>query len=50
MRTHSEQQKSNTPQSSLKEEKKLGPWGACWVTSLAAKNFDAYLCSLPVLA
>jgi hypothetical protein len=51
VRTWWEQQKSkksNTP-SPFKIQKKLGPLGACWLTSLAAKeNFYAYLSSLPI--
>jgi len=34
----------------LPKENNLGPLGACWLTSLAAKNFYLYLCSLPFLA
>jgi hypothetical protein len=52
IRTWWEQQqkskKSNTP-SPFEPKKKLGPLGACWLTSLAAKeNFYAYLSSLPI--
>jgi hypothetical protein len=32
-----------------KKKKNLGPLGACWFTSLVAKNFNAYLCFLPFL-
>jgi hypothetical protein len=48
MGTHWEQQKSkkfSTPPSS-KWTKKLGLLGACWLTSLATKNFYGYLGSL----
>jgi len=33
-----------------KSQTKLGPSSACWLTSLDANNFYAYLCSLPLLA
>jgi len=34
----------------LERKKKLGPLDACWFTSLVAKKFYTYLCSLLVLA
>ncbi len=33
-----------------KKKTNLGPLGACWLTSLVAKNFNAYFCSLSFLA
>jgi len=38
-----------TTPSSSSNEKKLGPLGACWLTSLAAKNFYANLSLLFII-
>jgi len=41
---------THTPLPLLKSQTKLGPSSACWLTSLDANNFYAYLCCLPLLA
>lgn len=47
--THWEEQKiPHPPPPFLPKRKKTGPLGACWLTTLAAKNFYAYLYSLPL--
>jgi hypothetical protein len=35
-----------TPLNPPLKEKRSGPLGACWLTSLAAKNFYANVCSI----